>query len=498
MEASPVDCPAQSIAVWNLHVYHFRMRSKAVAWIVPLMIAVAGLMAMVLLVRSLDPVWIFAMAAGLMLFVATFINMEFTLHLVILSMLLSPEIVLARLGGGGFHNELTIRLEDVLLIFMGMAWLSRVAIFKEVTAWRRSPLNGPLAAFVGACALSTVVGYMEGKVSAAVGFFYNLKLIEFAFTYYMTLQVVEDYGAVRRLIRTVIATSVLVCLYGLYQIPTGERVSAPFEGEVGEPNTFGGYLLLMMGLALGLFATRQGYWKKSAFAFLILLYTTVLIYTQSRASWLGLLPLALGFVVIFPRRIVAIYAFLGVVLVAAILLPGSAKDVVMSRIEQTIDPKGERYETAIGIEVDTSTGVRLQQWSNSFRMWLASPILGTGVSTFGADAMYPRVLVETGAVGLGMFLWLIGRLLRVAAGSWRVVRGHPQYAGIGLGYFCAFFALLGHGIAAAPFWIVRVMEPFWLLTAIAVSLPRLMESAEAVADGEPAPAALHPATEGRP
>ena len=29
-------------------------------------------------------------------------------------------------------------------------------------------------------------------------------------------------------------------------------MSAPFEGEIGEPNTFGGYLLLMMAIAGGM------------------------------------------------------------------------------------------------------------------------------------------------------------------------------------------------------------------------------------------------------
>jgi len=43
-----------------------------------------------------------------------------------------------------------------------------------------------------------------------------------------------------------------VSVIGLAQVPSGERVSAPFEGEIGEPNTFGGYLLFMMAIAAGI------------------------------------------------------------------------------------------------------------------------------------------------------------------------------------------------------------------------------------------------------
>src|SRR3989442_7818292 len=44
----------------------------------------------------------------------------------------------------------------------------------------------------------------------------------------------------------------IVSVIGAAQIPRGQRVSAPFEGEAGEPNTFGGYLLLMMAIAAGI------------------------------------------------------------------------------------------------------------------------------------------------------------------------------------------------------------------------------------------------------
>ena len=45
---------------------------------------------------------------------------------------------------------------------------------------------------------------------------------------------------------------VAIALVGIAQIPSGERVSAPFEGEIGEPNTFGGYLLFMIAIAGGI------------------------------------------------------------------------------------------------------------------------------------------------------------------------------------------------------------------------------------------------------
>src|SRR5438445_12773885 len=55
-----------------------------------------------------------------------------------------------------------------------------------------------------------------------------------------------------RLVTAAFLTAVIVSLIGLTQIPNGQRVSAPFEGKEGEPNTFGGYLLLLIAVAGGL------------------------------------------------------------------------------------------------------------------------------------------------------------------------------------------------------------------------------------------------------
>jgi hypothetical protein len=46
-------------------------------------------------------------------------------------------------------------------------------------------------------------------------------------------------------------------------------------------------------------------------------------------------------------------------------------------------------------------------------------------------------------------------------------------AGVSLGFLAGFIGLLVHGFAANTFIIVRIMEPFWFLTAVVVSMPYL-------------------------
>src|SRR5204862_8289426 len=123
---------------------------------------------------------------------------------------------------------------------------------KELGGTVRTRLNLPIVAYVAATLLATIVGVLSGTVRTAAGWFYVLKYVEYFVVFYMTLNNVRDREQAWRLMMTAFLTAGIVSLIGLAQIPSGQRVSAPFEGDAGEPNTFGGYLLLMIGILAGL------------------------------------------------------------------------------------------------------------------------------------------------------------------------------------------------------------------------------------------------------
>jgi O-antigen ligase len=88
------------------------------------------------------------------------------------------------------------------------------------------------------------------------------------------------------------------------------------------------------------------------------------------------------------------------------------------------------------------------------------------------DSQYPRILIETGLIGLMTYIILLFSIFRNAVSAYRAT-ADPLYNGIILGYLGGFFALLFHGIGANTFIIVRIMEPFWFLTAIVVMIPTI-------------------------
>jgi O-antigen ligase len=104
-----------------------------------------------------------------------------------------------------------------------------------------------------------------------------------------------------------------------------------------------------------------------------------------------------------------------------------------------------------------------------------SGVLGGGVFV---DGQYIRVLIETGLLGLTAFLVLLAVMWRRARTAYQTLRV-PWHRGFALGYLAGLAGLMFHALAANSFIIVRIMEPFFILTALMFRLPDLEKSESA-------------------
>jgi hypothetical protein len=413
--------------------------------------------------------------AALTLFGLVFIRTDFGLYVVTFSMLLSPEF---GVGGGGIAEGRTIvvRSEDFILIVIGLAWLAKTAVNKELGIVAKTPLNRPILVYVVANAVATLVGYLWGSVNGYSGFFYVLKYVEYFVVYYMVVNNVHDRDHARRLVVAAFLTAAIVSLVGIAQIPAGDRVSAPFEGEIGEPNTFGGYLLFMMAIAGGIALETDRFRTRATCLGLVGLLGLPFAFTLSRASYLGVVPtlLALAWFTRQRRFMVGLVLLLTVCSpILALTLPAP----VTKRILYTFEPEKGQATVRVGkVAFDPSTSARLISFRTAIEGWLRSPrslILGYGVTGFGfMDAQYARVLVETGVIGLAAFLWLVWTLLRSSNDAFSSLRV-PEDRGVALGFLAGTIGLLVHAVGSNTFIIVRIMEPFWFFAGLVLMLPQL-------------------------
>ncbi|HEV8539753.1 MAG TPA: O-antigen ligase family protein [Nitrospiraceae bacterium] len=437
--------------------------SPPLEMLLPLLLAVP----LALVIVVVKPTVTLGIVLGVVLVAMTFVAPLAGLYVLVFSMLLGPEVLMGGMGSGTtLGRGVTLRLDDFLLVLVGLAWLAKVALSPQKVPFTKTILNKPIMLYVAACVLATLIGVLTQRVRPSGGFFFLLKYYEYFFLYFMTINLVTTQKQIRSLVICSLVTCFLVSLYALSQIPSGVRVSAPFEGADGEPNTLGGYLVFMMAIMTGFLITPQSVSKKLPLVGLMVLAGIALQATLSRASFLAAGVMALVILIFVSRRSPFLLALvLSTIVAAPFWMPTSVTQRVMYTFFQ---PKEEGQIQVGRLHVDTSTSDRLRSWQQSLEFFRRSPIWGMGV-TGGPfmDATYPRVLIETGLLGIVAFVALLWMVFRTSMTGY-LHTTDPYVRGMTLGFLFGFLGLLIHAIGSNTFIIVRIMEPFWLYAALVV------------------------------
>jgi O-antigen ligase len=163
-----------------------------------------------------------------------------------------------------------------------------------------------------------------------------------------------------------------------------------------------------------------------------------------------------------------------VVLALPLLSPQAVKDRFTSTFED-----GKVYTVFNKqITLEPSAAARIEIWKDIIKKWSKRPFLGYGITGVGlVDSQYALVLGETGLIGLLGFIWLMTAIFRAGKKTLNLVRD-DWARGLTIGFLAGFIGLLVQAISANVFIIVRVMGPFWFLTALIVVLPRLYQKEE--------------------
>ncbi|PIV63543.1 MAG: hypothetical protein COS11_06885 [bacterium (Candidatus Ratteibacteria) CG01_land_8_20_14_3_00_40_19] len=416
----------------------------------------------------LSPAKSLGIGLGLLAFLITFLRPEFGLYLIIFSMLLSPELKVGGLPG----RDVVIRLEDLLLMIVTFTWLAKTAINKELNLFKKGPLNLPIAFYLFACILTTLIGIIQGpRLIPAKGFFYILKYTEYFLLFFMVSNSLRDKSQIQRFLVFFFLVDAIICFYGFYQIMGGiGRVTAPFEGQVGEPNTLGGYFILLFGILFGLFlyskSRHQQFWVGGLLVLMIFPY----LFTLSRASYMAFYPMFLTLIIFSDKKRFLGFLLLFGTLFALLALPSN----VRNRIGYTFVPEAGQPVQRIGpLSFDPSTSSRIVSWKICMKEWRKRPLFGYGVTGFGfIDGQYVRTLVETGIIGITAFLFLLSAIFKEVLKRFRESQDN-LYKGLSLGLLAGFVGLLVHAIGSNTFIIIRIMEPFWFLSAIVITTPEL-------------------------
>lgn len=418
--------------------------------------------------------FLFALILGLAFIFISFLNIQYGLVTLVFSMLLSPEIPLAQLPG----RSVVVRYDDFILLALFVVWLVHMAIRKEMALFVRTPINRQIFIYTFICILFTARGIVLGYIKPVKSFFYLLKYIEYFILFIMTANIVRDTRQVKHLLIAGLITFIIVNLYGYTLIGRVGRIYAPFDFDpvsgTGESASLGGYLLIVMSVLLGLFCYAPTTKYAILFMGLFIFALPTFAYTFSRASFFAFIPMCLSVVLLTQKRkLLLIMIFITGLLFSPILFPKPTQDV-LGRIQETFAGTDEQT-TVGGIRVrEASALARVESWKKAFFVWLPrEPLMGHGLTGVGlVDTMFPLILGETGIVGLLAFIWLMYSVGKNAIKIFNTIDDWLA-KGLALGLFSALIALIFQSVAVNTFIIIRIMGPFWFLTAIVLRLPEI-------------------------
>jgi len=409
------------------------------------------------------PILVLAATLGIVIFLVSFVWPPIALYLLVFSMLLSPEFGQRETQGKGF----TIRMDDLLLVILSLSWFLRSAIKKEYGLFPKTPLNRGIIAYTLICFFSTIMGSIYGKINV-VGFFFVLKYFEYFVVFFMVVNFIKTKEQVKIFVILLLITCAITAFMGFMQIPAGKRVTAPFEGAEGEPGTFGGYLIMMMSVSIGLFLTSENRRTKILLTGLIILSLIVIMATESRAAWMGLPFMYLVFLVLNKKKLLLIGAVIVIVAISPFILPENVKD----RFSGTFKTE-KGYQAKLGgtnLALDSSASLRVMSWQGVIKDLKYHPIFGYGITGYWfIDAQYFRTLIELGILGFSIYMYLMYSIFRFILEIHRI-SNDSFVKGLSMGVLAGFVSLLLHSVGSNTFIIVRIMEPFWFLMGLLVVL----------------------------
>jgi len=420
---------------------------------------------------------IYVVIAALAFIGVSFFKPGVGLVLMTFAMLFSPEFEIGSLAS----RSVVLRIEDILIPLLVLAWIARLAIRREFRLFAASPLNIPILAVLLLSIFSTGRGIAAGSVpSPLTSFFFIGKTMEFFAIFFLVMNYVRTEEGVRRFLTYVICVVALLGVYTLYQVPhieifTERRITAPFEGNP-EPATIGGYMAFLLLIILSIFLYEENGARKFLFACLGVIVFIPFLYTLNRTSYVALLG-GLFFLALVEKRKWFTLLMMAFLLVSPLLLPKVVKDRIAWTWQDAVNPGRD-------LGVDASLQGRIYAFRKLWGLWRDSPIIGAGVCSWGIpDSQYARTLQEIGIIGLGLWIWIFTRLYRISRWLFENCQ-EGMLKGFLLGYRAGLFVIAIHGFGAVTLYIVRIMEPFWFISGLVVSfyLIKIQEEKQAAAE----------------
>ena len=374
-----------------------------------------------------------------------------------------------------FFLPLSLKVSSGFLGLGALVWLGKMVVMRRMD-FKATPFDLGIALLVTLSAASIWASPDRGF---SFYNYYNL-MGRYILIYYLAVNNIRSRGQVKRLVWSMLASALVVSLYGFYQYYFGATVSAVewVDGAqfpdlkmrvfstLENPNLLAGFLVTMMAIAAGMGYKAATLNSKVILAALVILFGGCLVLTYSRGAWLSVLAIVGMYGMLCNRKI---FWLLLVVPIVGFF----AHDALLERIMSITNP------------TDTSSTLRIALWESTIAMIMDKPFFGIGwgaywmvypdydffinnanTKIFHAHNMYLNIAAEIGIPGLFAFLVMMYGHFRLALSSVKGAAYHSS--GVMLGIVGAICGLIVNGFTDYVLFNIQLSMLFWLLNALIV------------------------------
>lgn len=416
---------------------------------------------------------------GFILAIASFHYPRFGLIVMLFFMLIATDMPVGEKQAT--ERQVTVRVEDIVLIIVSLGWLLHRAKTRTLSIIKHVPIYKPIVLMAGCMVIATIIGILQGTVSVHRGFFFTMKRLEYFWVFFMAFHVMDGKKEAARALYILLAATVVVAFAGMVQFfmfPLSELSGGGSTGGAGygRANTMGDFLLIIIGVTLGLLAFENSPRKVMLFAFVLFVCTGTLIMTKSRGSYVSMVPLLLA--ILFFSKSPRVFSFIlyGGICVALYVLVTNVNfnyailDFLLVKHKEDINSQFSQIGEVIvkGPSVDPSMDDRVRSWKSAVPEILQYPFFGQGCGAKNlayGDCQYVHEALETGLIGVIMLLYMNFCIFLVMH---RYFRRSKDVLGrsLALGFMGSLAAVMTHGITMNNFYTILNMEVFWLVVAI--------------------------------
>ncbi len=359
-----------------------------------------------------------------------------------------------------------LSIVDPLIWVLCLAWIVLLIRSGDLQSIRFPPLLSVVFILVTGISICRPCNVMAGLKDL-------FQLIEYFVVTFLLFAAMGQNERRRRMIAgTLLASATAVIIYGVVQYFSPSVDAFNVRSTFGNRNTLGGYMSLMLPLALGVALFSRSWVKRAWLALLILLGLAI---TMSGACMIALL-VAFAMVAMLkgPRAFLLVAAAL--IMFSLIIIPQLPRDN-----EEILVDSVSLYDS------DREVNMRYTEWQAATIMLQENPVLGVGVGNYqenirtywgslpdrpvvvehDSQNLYLVIAASTGLVGLVCFLGMFVFFLLHAFRGALLIQGNER--GLAVGLFGSVIAFMINCIWS-PLLVRGIGVPLAVVLALAMLL----------------------------